>query len=83
MEGKWILFLVIIFSNILFLGFWVMGLIGEVRVMCRTRFPRFYLCFCLCYRRSKLEEEKKHAKAFELNENLVDEIDEVLMSKFA
>ena len=54
---------------------------GEVRGMCRTKYPRFYLCFCLCRRSDLLKEEKQYSKAFEANERLIELIDNNILSK--
>ena len=79
--GKWLLFLIILFSNFIFLIYWGFSLTSDVRGYFRAKYPRFYLCFCLCNRASLLREEKNFEKAFLKNETVIEEIDNIILSK--
>ena len=79
--GKWLLFLVILFSNSIFLTYWGFSLTSDLRGYFRAKCPRFYLCFCLCNRVSLLREESNFEKAFQKNETVIEEIDNIILSR--
>ena len=61
-EGKWFFFLLIVFSNLVFLVSWSWNFFSELRGKCRVRFPNFYACLCLCCRKNILKEELRAEK---------------------
>ena len=54
--AQWFFFTVIILSNAAFFFLWAWGFSAQLRARCRVRWPRLYLCCCLCSRRHLLRE---------------------------
>ena len=50
-EGKWFFFCLIVLSNLIFFVSWTWSFFTEMRGKCRLKFPKLYVCLCLCCRR--------------------------------
>ena len=62
-EGKWFFFCLIVLSNLIFFVSWTWSFFTEMRGKCRLKFPKLYVCLCLCCRRFLLVEELRQEKA--------------------
>ena len=80
-EGKWFFFCLIIFSNVVFLLSWTWNFAGEIKGNCRLRFPKLYVCVCLCCRKSLLAEEVSQEKTRKYRESVISEIDNLRESE--
>ena len=75
---KWVLVIVILFSNTLFLILWIQFFFTDVRHLLALKFPRIFRCLCLCchrrgFERSKLQI-KKSGQDFEII-NLIEDVE--------
>ena len=75
------LFTLIVVANCVFFVYWTMGLVRELRGVCRHRCTRFYLCLCLCHNQSKLKQERREAKIIKKQESTFHEIDDLIHCK--
>ena len=55
---QWLLFSLIVLSNLLFLLFWLYFLFGSAYSTLLFKYPRVFSCLCLCGR-SRLLKEKR------------------------
>lgn len=78
---KWILFVLIVFFNILFLLNWIYAFLSEIKDKFRVKAPRIYTCLCLCCRKSLYDEETRQSKNMKQNEELIERIDSINDSK--
>ena len=80
-EGKWFFFCLIIFSNLAFLLSWTWNFSSEIKGRCRLKFPKLYVCLCLCCRKSLLAEEVSQEKASKYRETIISEVDNLRASE--
>lgn len=69
---KIILYLLFIFSNLLFLIFWGVLFVVEARRFMRIKYPKMYHLLCLCNNEVAVKKEKKVREDFLRGDELID-----------
>ena len=80
--SKMFFFLVILFSNILFLSFWLYKMYEEIKNTLRTNLQKVYLYLWLCGNKKRLENEITRRAIQDENDILKEEFDRRILFKF-
>ena len=73
--SKFFFFLVILFSNIVFLLYWTFKMYEEIKNTMRTSLKQIYLYVCLCGNKKRLEDEIKKRVIQDENDIMKEEFD--------
>ena len=73
--SKLFLFLVILFSNIVFILYWIYKMYEEIKNTMRTNLKQVYLYVCLCGNKKRLEDEITKRAIKDENDILKEEFD--------
>ena len=80
--SKMFFFLVILFSNIFFLSFWLYKMYEEIKNTLRTNLQKVYLYLWLCGNKKRLEDEITRRAIQDENDILKEEFDRRILFKF-
>ncbi len=78
---RWLLFVLIVFVNLLFLLLWLWRLFSDLKDTLRTRCRRFYLCCCLFCNRDLLAMEEHDSREEQKNVQKIKQIDDISSGK--
>lgn len=56
-DSLFILFIIIVVVNMIFLTYWAYCMLNEIRLKIRAKVPKLYVAVCLCQRAGKMQRE--------------------------